>query len=197
MKQENVKSSLDADAGAKPVTVIVRRRVKPGREDDYEAWLKKLTTAAHDLPGYLGADFQRPGSGSREYISIFRFATLADLQNFETSDLRARALAEVEPMVEGDAVWDRLTGLEFWFSPPKGTQVPQPSPHRMALLLIIVVFVLVLLLNLTLGPFMEGWPLALRVLVTVTLQVLLMTYLIMPRLTRALARFIYPTTQTK
>ncbi len=175
-----------------PVTVIVRRRVKFGRESEYEAWLSRLTAAALELPGYLGADFQRPATGSRNYVSIFRFATVVDLQNFEASDLRARALTEVAPLVEGDAVWDRLTGLEFWFAPPKGTKVPQPSPHRMAVVLICVVFVLVLMLNLTLGPLMEGWPLALRLLLTVTLQVLLMTYLIMPRLTRSLARFIYP-----
>ncbi len=179
-----------------PVTVIVRRRVKSGREADYEAWLSRLTAAAHELPGYLGADFQRPATGNPEYLSIFRFATPADLQNFEGSELRARALADVAEIVEGDAVWDRLTGLEFWFDPPKGTRVPQPSPHRMALVLIAVVFVLVLLLNITLGPLMEGWPMVLRLLLTVTLQVLLMTYLIMPRLTRALARFIYPSMKT-
>jgi uncharacterized protein len=179
-----------------PVSVIVRRRVKAGREADYEAWLTRLTTAAHDLPGYLGTDIHRPATGDREYVSVFRFATLVDLQNFETSDLRAQALAEVTSMVDGDAVWDRLTGLEFWFDAPKGTKVPQPSPHRMALVLICVVFVLVLLINIVLGPLMQSWPVPLRILVTVTLQVLLMTYLIMPRLTRALARFIYPTIKT-
>mgnify|MGYP007091946495 FL=1 len=66
----------------------------------------------------------------------------------------------------------------------------------MAALLIAVVFVLVLALNLVLDPLIGGWPLALRLLLTVTLQVLAMTYLIMPRLTRALARWIYPSTQT-
>ena len=66
----------------------------------------------------------------------------------------------------------------------------------MALVLIAVVFCLVLILNLTLGPLMTGWPLALRVLVTVTIQVGLMTYVVMPRLTPLIARFIYPRTKT-
>ena len=59
-----------------------------------------------------------------------------------------------------------------------------------------VVFLLVMALNLVLGPMMAGWPLALRILVTVTIQIGVMTYVIMPRLTRLLARFIYPTTRT-
>jgi hypothetical protein len=66
----------------------------------------------------------------------------------------------------------------------------------MALVLVAVVFTLVLILNLTLGPFMTGWPLPLRVLVTVCIQVGLMTYLIMPRLTPLIARFIYPKSKT-
>lgn len=110
--------------------------------------------------------------------------------------MRARMLAEATPLFAADAVWDRMTGLEFWFDPPPGTRVPQPSPHRMALVLVVVVFTLVLTLNLTLGPLMTGWPLALRLLVTVTLQVGLMTYVIMPRLTRLLAHFIYPSSKT-
>ena len=44
------------------VTITVRRKVRPGREAAYEAWLKRLTEgAARDFPGYLGAEFHRPG----------------------------------------------------------------------------------------------------------------------------------------
>jgi antibiotic biosynthesis monooxygenase (ABM) superfamily enzyme len=141
------------------VTVIARRHVKPGHEAEYEAWLKELTAAAHDLSGYLGAEFHRPGKTGDPWISVFRFATLADLDAFERSELRSRLIAKVIPHVEGDAVWQRMTGLEFWFEPPAGTVVAQPSPHRMALLLIMVVFVLVLGLNLVLGPLIADWPL--------------------------------------
>jgi antibiotic biosynthesis monooxygenase (ABM) superfamily enzyme len=180
----------------RPVTVTVRRKVRPGREADYEAWLARLTQgAARDFPGYLGADFHRPGPGGA-YRSVFRFDSLDHLEAFERSDYRAKMLAEAAPLFAADAAWERLTGLEFWFDPPPGTRLPQPSPHRMALVLIAVVFVLVLALNLALGPFLTGWPLPLRLLLTVTLQVVLMTYVIMPRLTPRIARFIFPTSRT-
>lgn len=181
-----------------PVTIIVRRRVKPGQEAAYEAWLTRLTEGAKArFPGYLGAEFHRPAPGTdRSYRSIFRFATLAELEEFERSDFRADMLAEAAPMFQADAAWERMSGLEFWFDPPPGTRLPQPSPHRMALVLVGVVFALVLALNLTLGPLMAGWPLPLRVAVTVTIQVGLMTYIIMPRLTPRIARFIYPATRT-
>ncbi len=44
-----------------PVTVLVRRRVKPGQEAAYEAWLTRLTEGvARDFPGYLGQSFTGP-----------------------------------------------------------------------------------------------------------------------------------------
>jgi antibiotic biosynthesis monooxygenase (ABM) superfamily enzyme len=180
-----------------PVTVVVRRKAKPRREADYEAWLSRLTEAArHKAPGYLGAEFHKPAQAGGEYKSVFRFDSLANLEAFEKSRLRARMLEEVAPFVEGDAAWERMTGLEVWFTPPAGTIVPQPSPHRMVIVLVAVVFSLVLILNLALGPFIADWPLTLRLLLTVAIQVGLMTYVIMPRLTPLIARFIYPKSRT-
>ena len=179
------------------VTILVRRRVEPGREAEYEAWLTRLTEgAAREFPGYLGAEFHRPATPGEAYRSLFRFDSLPHLEAFEASGFRARMLDEGADLFAADAVWDRMTGLEFWFDPPVGTKVPQPSPHRMALVLIGVVFTLVLLLNLTLGPLMQDWPLPLRVLATVAIQIGLMTYVIMPRLTPRIARFIYAKSST-
>jgi antibiotic biosynthesis monooxygenase (ABM) superfamily enzyme len=182
---------------SEPITVVVRRQVKPGREADYEAWLERLTTgAAERFPGYLVAEFHRPAKAGDAYRCVFRFDGLEHLETFEQSDFRSAMLADAAPLFAADAAWERMTGLEFWFDAPPSTTVPQPSPHRMALVLIAVVFGLVLVLNAALGPLLVRWPVALRLLLTVTLQVTLMTYVIMPRLTPLIARFIYPKATT-
>ena len=180
-----------------PVTVVITRRVRPGREADYEAWLERLQHEARALRGYLGVTTQRPPpGGTREYTSVVRFESLAALQEFEASELRSRHLAQVHDLVEADAIWQRLTGLEFWFTPPPGTVVPQPSRSRMALLMIVVVFGLVLSIGALVDAVAALLPLALpypaRLLLTITLEVLFMTYWLMPRLTKHLARWIYP-----
>lgn len=182
---------------AEPVTVLIRRRVKAGRELEYEAWLQRLQAEARALPGYLGVTTQRPApSGPREYVSAVRFDSLASLQAFEASELRARYLREVVPLVEADAVWEQLTGLEFWFSAPAGTVVPQPSRPRMALVMIAVVFTLVLVIGTAVNavfaalPFSTPYPL--RLLVTIAIEVVLMTWWVMPWITRRLAPWIYP-----
>ena len=38
-----------------PVTVVITRRVKAGREAQYEAWLARLQAEARSLPGYRSA----------------------------------------------------------------------------------------------------------------------------------------------
>jgi uncharacterized protein len=177
-----------------PVTIQVRRKVKPGREAAYEAWLQRLAEGAQrDFEGYLGADFVRPGP-DRVYRNVFRFDTLEHLERFERSEFRLHLMREGAQLFESDAAWERMTGLEFWFDPPAGTQVPKPHPHRMVLVMIIVISVLAVLLGLTLGRWMAAaqWPLLLRTLVTVAVQTSLMSYLIMPRLTPHIAHFIYP-----
>ena len=186
-----------ATGADEPVTVVITRRVKAGQEADYEAWLARLQAAARGVPGYLGVTTQRPAPGAaREYVSAVRFASLADLRHYETSDLHRRHLAEVVGLVEGDATWQLLTGLEFWFTPPPGMAVPQPSRPRMVLLMVAVVFTLVLGIGslVDAGAALLPWPLPapLRLLLTITLEVLLMTYWLMPQLTRRLARWIYP-----
>jgi uncharacterized protein len=180
-----------------PVTVVITRRVKPGREADYEAWLEQLQHDARELPGYLGVTTQRPTKGAvPEYVSAVRFADLMHLRAFERSEVRSRALAKVAPLVEGDAVWQQLTGLEFWFTPPPGTVVPQPSRERMVLLLIGVVFCMVLGIGALVSwaaallPFEVPYPA--RLLATIAIEVPLLTYLVMPRLTSRLATWIYP-----
>lgn len=183
----------DTAAPAGPVTVVVTRRVKPGREADYEAWLARLLRDAATLPGYLGATVQRPAAtGPRTFTSVFRFDTVAHLRAFEGSDLRRRALAEVAGLAEADAAWRELTGLELWFAAPPGTVVPQPSRARMALLMILVVYGLVLSIGGLVARVMGDAPAALRLLVTIVIEVVLMTWVLMPRLTRWLARWIYP-----
>ncbi len=180
-----------------PVTIIIRRSVKPGSEVQYEEQLNELARQAKELDGYLGAEFHRPIGQSRTYTSIVRFSDLSALEKFEASELRSTFLRRVEPYVSGDAVWQKLTGLEFWFEPPVGTQVPQPSQFRMALLLILVVFLLVYVIGGAIGALLNDWPYFARLLLTITIEIFIMTYLIMPRLTKTLARWIYPSSHTK
>lgn len=176
------------------VTTVVTRRVRPERRHDYESWLRRLLADAESLDGYLGAEIHRPPEGASEvtYTSVFRFASVEQLRAFQRSDLRRRYLDEVVDLVEADAVWDTTTGLELWFSPPPGTVVAQPVRWRMALVLGCVVYLLVLVFGAVASALLGSWPLPLRLAVVIAVEIVVMTYLLLPWLTTRLARWIFP-----
>jgi uncharacterized protein len=178
------------------VTVVVTRKVKRGHESEYEDWLRRLLEEAKSMKGYLGATIHKPAPGSTEYTSIFRFDTVDNLRKFEESEMRSRYLREVVDYVETDAIWKKFTGLEFWFSPPKGTLIPQPSRFRMALVTIAVVFGLVISIGQLVGMVATEVPSYIRLFVTISIEIFLMTYVLMPRITKLLAKWIYPSYKT-
>ena len=177
---------------AGPVTIVFRRTVRPGGEQAYRAWVEGIQVASRGVPGFLGASTVGQGARGREYLSVVRFDSFENLRAWEDSELRREWLARLPPgVVEGEAEIRRLEGLESWFTGPGVATPVAPSPHRMALVLVVVVLALVSaltpLVRLVLG---DAPPLA-RTAVTVIVQVVLMTYVIMPRVTRLLSGWLF------
>ena len=174
------------------VTVVVTRRVKSGYESQYENWLKRLLEEAKFMKGYIRATVQKPAPGTTEYTSVFRFDNVENLRKFEESEIRTRYLREVVDYVEADAIWKKFSGLEFWFSPPSGTLVPQPSRFRMALVMIVVVYGLVISIGQLVAMLVgDVIPSYVRLFITISIEIFLMTFILMPRLTKLLAKWIY------
>ena len=173
-----------------PVTVSIARNVIAGREADYEKWVKGITAEAVKFPGHMGVNVISPASSSSEYVTIFRFDTFQHQRDWEESPQRAEWLERLNGIVEGQDSVSKGTGLEFWFSLPE-LPMAHPSPHKMALVLLVVVFSLVIILNYLLAPLVVGWPYFAKVFLAVFLQVTLMTYLVMPRVTRLLKTWLY------
>ncbi len=187
---------MSPDRSQGVVTTVVRRRVRPGRQGDYEAWLARLQADAAHLDGFLGAEAHPPERATdRMYTSIFRFASLEERDAFQRSDLNQRALHDVIDLVEADPIWDTYTGLELWFTPPPGTIAPQPVRWRMALLLGTVVYLLVLIFGTIASAVLGDIPVPLRLAIVIAVEIILMTYVLLPYLSRRLARWIYPTTK--
>lgn len=173
------------------VTVSISRKVKRGCEADYERWISGVVDAASTYPGHQGTSVLRPSpQTNHEYVIIYRFDSYSNCRTWEQSQLRQQWLQQLEGLTEGEARTQRGTGLEFWFDLPE-LPAAKPAPNKMALVLIAVVYVLIMGLNLTFAPWLEPMPLWLRTLCVVVVQVLLMTYLVMPRVTRLLQDWLY------
>jgi len=177
-----------------PVTVSIARKVRLGAEQQYEDWLRRISHVAVKFPGHQGVHVLKPSSQTAgEYVLIVGFDSYEHQRIWEESTERKRFLDELNnaDLVEGGAKIKKVSGLEFWFNLPEMPAHAVPNRHKMALVLMVVVFSLLFGINLTLGYWLNALPLALKLGVMVIGQVLLMTYLVMPAVTRALKSWLY------
>jgi antibiotic biosynthesis monooxygenase (ABM) superfamily enzyme len=172
---------------AEPITVTVARVVRSDQREAFERWADDVLAVASRFPGNLGASLLHPGPDSAEYHLVYRFQDDESLAAWERSAERRSALAHVEQMVD-DERYQRVSGLESFF-----TRSPDPGPRwRMTLLTIAAVFAITSLFQLFVTPHLVAWPLELRLALSATVVVLLLGNVIMPALTRWLARWLHP-----
>ena len=181
------------DAGDAPVTTTVTRCVRPGHEALYEQFLAGIISAASAFPGHLGVEVFRPSSATAgEYRTVYRFDNAAHLRAWLDSDEHAAWLERAEPHVIGPMRTSFVTGLESWFTLPGRPWAPPPPPYKMALLTWVTIFPLITAVVVITGPLIKELPLVPRLGITTALTVPLMTWVVMPRVTRLLRGWLYP-----
>jgi uncharacterized protein len=155
--------------------------------------LAGISGAARAFPGYLGVEVFRPAGGQGgEYRIVYRFDSVAHLRTWLDSEERAAWLARAEPHVAGPMRTQVLTGLEGWFTLLTQPGAPPPPPAKMALVTWVTIFPLITLVVVATAPLVGGWPLVVRLAVTTGVTVPLMTWVVMPRVTRLLHPWLYP-----
>jgi hypothetical protein len=176
-----------------PVTVVVSRVVKPDCIPAFEEWVSGITHESSTFDGYLGSDVVRPHDPSNPtYITIFKFDTYPHLRAWADSPNRARWVEKVRPMTVGEADVKKITGLEYWFTLPDRAAVMPPPRHKMALVTLLAIYPLILLVDFVLGPLTDGMPYLLGLLLSVGATVILMTWPVMPMMTRLFAFWLFP-----
>jgi antibiotic biosynthesis monooxygenase (ABM) superfamily enzyme len=190
-------AALVKPAGA--VTVLVSRRVKPGHEAAFEEASAAMTAAARPFPGYLGGQQVHPdpegdgdGEESNLYHTVFAFDTAEHMQAWQTSSERAERLKVISLHTLSSTQLRPVSGLGHWFTPVGGTAHKPPPRWKVAVVTWLGIFPTVFVLFLTVAPFLASWALLPRVMLITLLVVVLMTWMVAPRLTNWLKPFLYP-----
>jgi uncharacterized protein len=177
-----------------PVTVAITRVVKPGREEEYERALHDFVQRSLQLPGQLGVQIIRPvpGSGSREYGVIRRFENAKARDDFYRTPLYEEWKHTVAALVEGKPIYEHLSGLETWFTLPGGRAIVPPPRWKMAIMTLLGVYPVSLLLGVTVNKWIADWSILVSSLIVGALIVTLLTWLMMPYITRFFKFWLYP-----
>lgn len=191
-------ATLDEIIGRAPprpdtVTAVIRQNVKPEAVAQYEQWLKKVMPIAARFPGHRGVNVIHPAAGTHQYTIVIRFDSLAHAQDWFESTARRQLVDEAVAFQDADEKVETRSGLEFWFHPP-ASQKPAKR-YKQFLLTLSVIYPLTMLVPAALHWLFErelAMPgyLAEHFIASAAI-VALMVYVIMPRYTRLMARWLY------
>ena len=96
MKEKELTAALEG-----PVTSIIRRRVRAGKETDFERWSREIATVCQKFEGYMGTRIIHPAAVSEEHIAIVTFDCYQNYDKWIESDERKKYLLESEDLTEG------------------------------------------------------------------------------------------------
>ena len=177
--------------GNGPVTVLAIRRPRLGREREFEAFLEELREVFRRVPGNTGVAVLPPSGTERDYAILYRFDSAASLRAWREGADRA-AVIEASSSITESAPHERTTtGLETWFATADAGVVAPPAPWRTWLLTTVGFYPIITVVSTVTGPLLAALPAPLRFLLVTPVLTALMTWVVMPALSRAFARFLY------
>lgn len=184
---------MSATRTGRPVTVLATRTVRVGHEQAFEEFLGQLRNVFAAAPGHLNLTIIQPQPPSREYAIVYQFDSQASLLAWESSPGRAAAIARSTALTESPPRERLVTGLETWFAAPTGGIVRPPPRWKMWLLSACGIYPIITFTTVAAGPLLMPLSPPARFAIVTPVLSALMTWAIMPLLTRLFAPFLYPT----
>jgi uncharacterized protein len=176
-------------------TVVITHRVRGDKHAEYERWLDEIAPICRASPGNLDWHIVRPIAGVTEtYTVIIRFDTTEHLKNWMTSSDRERLISKVQPLFAGTDDFYISSGLDFWFT-PAGAKAKIPKRWKQYLITWSAIYPLALGVPYVVTPVLRlsgvSGSLLLTTLAVTAVVVFLMVYVVMPRYTRLVQRWLF------
>lgn len=186
-------STASEQGSTDPLTVVVSRRVKKGNQEEFEALSSKMTERASRFPGYLGTAMFRPASpDDPEYRIVFKFRDRESLAAWEASNERAELLEQIESLLVQPSEREVTSGIVTWFTLPGQNPVQPPPKWKMTIVSWLALYPAVTLVFVIFGDLLAQVPLLLRTMMVTIVVMGLMSYVLMPRMTKWFKFWLFP-----
>jgi uncharacterized protein len=173
------------------VTLVIEHCLLPGAAERYEAWLDEIVPVARTFAGHSGIDILRPGAGSTRYTLVLRFERVDQLRAWLESPERAALIARIEPWLAAEESLHAGSGLDYLFA---AASTRPPKRYKQFLVTLSAIYPLTTLVPWAVKPLLLAAPLLalgwVSNLVISSIIVYLMVYVVMPRYTRLISRWL-------
>ncbi|MFI1735499.1 antibiotic biosynthesis monooxygenase [Streptomyces acidicola] len=173
------------------VTLVYSWEVEPGREAEFEELTHEIADVAAGFCGHEGIVWLRPHRGQRLYHGVLRFSSQDRLDAWLRLPERRAWLEHMRAVGhQVSHVQRQPTGMETWFSLPQ-RPVDAPPRWKMTLMTMLGAYPISLAINWLITPHTAALPVPLKALLFPLLIAPLLTYLIMPGVSRLFRRWLY------
>jgi uncharacterized protein len=177
------------------ISAVISTRIKPGHEDAYRQWERRIAAVQSRAAGFRGYRFEPPIPGIQDdWLSILSFDTEAHLQAWLDSPERHRLLQDSESFTQDFHARIARTGFDQWF-PVTPAAGPAPAAWKMNMLVLLLLYPVVFLFGFFVqSPLLSGragLPFPAALFIGNVVSVLLLSYLV-PRLSAHFTWWLQP-----
>ncbi len=181
-----------------PITVVVARRPISGKEKEMEAFADDVKNVVSQSPGHLETVICKPDNANDpEYRIVIKFDNLKNYLYWERSQEREQLSKKGNAIADEPPQLKVLSGLETMFSPPGNNLIKAPAKYKMVVVIWLCLFPLASLFNWLLNPHIYSWPQIGKTFIMTLIIVPIMTYIAMPMMRKAFAKWLYPDTEER
>lgn len=176
-------------------TVVITHHVSEAQQPQYEQWLNEIGPICKASQGLLDWHIIRPITGLTDtYTVIIRYDNHQNLKNWIASEDRKRLLSKIDSLLANKEDVYINSGLDFLFS-QVGEKPKTPVRWKQFLVTWSAIFPLVVSLPLILLPILRWFNVPnnqlLNTLIVTGAVVSLMVYIVMPRYTKLVRRWLF------
>ncbi|MDX1447459.1 MAG: antibiotic biosynthesis monooxygenase [Acidimicrobiia bacterium] len=174
--------------GPEAVTAVMSQRVRTDAWDDFRRAHAEITLAMRRFDGFLSCELIEPVDGVQdEHIVVFAFDSRAHLDRWLESAERRRVLRLIEPLIEGERTLNVVGGFAGWFQTDDSRS---PRRWKQAVAVLIALYPTTLSLGWLQREFLPDAPWIPALFVSNVVGIAILTWILMPAVTRALARWL-------
>lgn len=172
------------------VSVVILNCIKQNFQLEYEDWEKRIGKEIKYFEGFIAISNKKLEGVNNEYFTIFQFDTPYNLNKWQNSNTLKRFLNEMKKYTLSESKVSQHEGLEIFFDKTQTTISSTPF-YKKVVIGVIAVYPLIIVIDKLyqwLNPWAESIPFELGLFFQVIVISVLMTYPVMPILTRVFCK---------
>lgn len=182
------REQLIVTPSADPVTLVSSIRLRLGTEAEHRVLHSRAVNAARRIGGFVSTELREPVPGAqRDTVALLTFESREALDRWLDSDERQEILTAVDALAEGDRTINVVGGFVGWFGAEGGNTPPR---WKQATVVLAALLPFVFITPAVTDALWPELPSAAATAVGAAVNVGLLTWLVVPALTRLLRRWL-------